>query len=265
MKGGEMETNKQNKINETRKETRNEIRRTETGKARGKATVKAGKTKIKLAGIATGIYMLLQTASPAFAKDTSVSMAAYADSREMGNVTVTASSQKINGSEIDFWGFIDIFSEYHSSVEERVKLQDAYSEMRLTKETKKGSGIRAGIEYNGNLKDFHIWRPGVFWQPGFGELISGVNLNINAFPNVITRKGKPQPGPKITLYGGGQVNRKTSLGGFFNYNPDSGEVVSEIQLNRGIAKNIDAVVEARYNGFRKGDKAGVAFGVEYKL
>ncbi len=215
-------------------------------------TIKNIKNKAKAYLTAGAIVALSLIALPneSFAKDRSGRIAVYSDTRgfPQSNITLEGVSKNTFGSGIKGFGFIDKFNE-----------GNIYSEARLSREIAKGIGPT--IEYNGNLDNQNILRAGFVFEPGFGKIIPNTNLGVKWFP--VSTKNK---GSQIAIYGGRKIFKNTPMGGFFDYNFKSKKVVSEIQLSQSLTNHLNAVVEARYNGFLpEKDKFGVGIGLEYKF
>ncbi len=193
---------------------------------------------------------LVALPNESLAKDRSGRIAVYSDTRgsSESNITLEGVSKNTFGSGVKGFGFIDKFNQ-----------GNIYLEARLSKEIAKGIG--PAIEYNGNLDNQNVWRAGFVFEPGFGKIIPNTNLGVKWFPVSTNDKGS-----QIAIYGGRKIFKNTSVGGFFDYNLKSKKVVSEIQLSQSLTDHLNAVVEARYNGFfPKRDRFGVGVGLEYKF
>lgn len=191
----------------------------------------------------------------------------YYDSRGMPTASLTGGATDLPLGTQTF-GFIDVATDK----KELDNVQDPYMEISLAKKViLEGFGEGVGkvfeksvgpiVEYN---RDFAqprgITRLGLVFEPDVSQFADDTLVGINLYP-VATEDA----GSQIVLYGSKQFNKGNwYIEGFFDYNTTPKKVVSEVQLGKRIWGNLNAVVEARHNGFLD-EQYGVGIGLEFLL
>ncbi|MBA7705965.1 hypothetical protein ES703_114807 [subsurface metagenome] len=190
------------------------------------------------------------------------------DTRGFNTINFTGGAKLPYGWSL--WGFIDIeTADSHEG--SRADAQEFFIEIDLKKELYKGFGVV--LEYNdGEAHHNSIGRLGVNYIARWDWLKKmDLNLAFKAFPIETDGHGGQisfcweKKFPKI-------LDGRFSMGGFFDLNFDSGpnddetNVVSDTQFRYKLTKNLEALVEFRFNEYLVASQEhGLGIGLKYRF